>query len=238
MNKKKAALLILPNVLGVVKHPEVFLPKSVFDAVESLDGLIAESEGGGRRYLGMFNTSRPAHQIPLALFNKNTSDNDIDFLLEPMTKGERWGYVSDAGLPCIADPGSMLVDRARKLGIQVRAFIGPSSILLTLMLSGLSGQNFAFNGYLPKGEADLQKKIKALEERARKEKSTQVFIEAPHRNQRTLESLIETLSDETVLCVAWDLTLPTQGILSQPVKLWKRSPLPNLNKRVATFCLA
>lgn len=234
----KPALLLLPNVLGEQRHHELFLPTSVDRAVQSIDGLIAESEQCGRRFLSRFKTERPANEIPIALFNEHTPDDHIDFLLEPIIKGERWGLVSDGGLPCIADPGDRLVSRARVLGIPIQAFVGPSSILLGLMLSGLPGQQFTFHGYLDKEPSKRQERIKQLEKDTKKNGYTQIFIEAPYRNQHLLESLVNTLTDSTRLCVAWDLTLPSQGILSQPVGIWKKSPLPNLEKKAAIFLIA
>lgn len=234
---KKPALLLLPNLLGEQPHHELFLPVSVDRAVASLDGLIAESATAGRRYLGRFQTKKSAHEIPIALYNEHSTDDELDFLLEPIRQGERWGLVSDCGVPCIADPGSKLVARARQTGIVVQAFVGPSAILISLMLSGFPGQRFAFNGYLDKDPVQRKKQISALEKRARQEESTQIFIETPYRNRHTLEMLLETLADRTLLCVAWELTLPSQGVLSQPVSIWKKSPLPNLEKRNAIFLI-
>lgn len=236
--KEKPALLLLPNLLGDHRHQEVFLPVSVAKAVQTIDGLIAESEAEGRRYLGRFETKKPAAEIPIALFNEHTPDDEIDFLLEPMTKGERWGVVSDAGLPCIADPGSKLVWRARQLGIQIQAFVGPSSIFLALMLSGLPAQKFTFQGYLEKQPENRKKQLQSLIQVASREKCTQIFMEAPYRNKFALDDLLQTLPDEAYLCVAWDLTLPTQGVLSQTVQVWKKSPLPNLEKKPALFLFA
>lgn len=228
----KPALLLLPNVLGDVRHHEPFLPASVDKAVETLDGLIAESEMGGRRFLSRFKHEKKPHEIPLALLNEHTKDDELDFLLEPIKKGERWGLISDAGLPCIADPGAKLVALARQRGISIQAFSGPSSIFLALMLSGMPSQRFSFLGYL---DRDPLAAIKKLEKRAKEDDATQVFIETPYRNQALLEKLVATLSDTTLLACAWDLTLPSQGVLSQPVALWKKSPLPNLEKRAAIF---
>ena len=140
----KPALLLLPNVLADVKHHEPFLPSSVDKAVASIDGLIAESASAGRRFLARFETKKPTNEIPIALFNEHTKEEDIDFLLEPIRKGERWGLISDGGLPCIADPGAKLVKRANISGIIVQAFVGPSSPMLALMLSGLPAQRFYF----------------------------------------------------------------------------------------------
>lgn len=232
---QKSKLLLLPNLLGEAKFHEPFLPSSVDKAVASLDGLIAESENAGRRFLGRFETKKPAREIPIALFNEHTDAGDIDFLLEPLVQGECWGLISDAGLPCIADPGAKLVYRARQLGIQVQAFVGPSSILLSLMLSGLPGQRFTFHGYLAKEPEERKKQIQWLEREALKQGYTQIFMEAPYRNMHTLEALVNVLHDDTFLSVAWDVTLQTQGVLTQPIKLWKKSPLPNLTKRCAIF---
>lgn len=235
MTEKKPALLLLPNVLGDVTHHQVFLPASVDKAVESIDGLIAESESGGRRYLSRFKMEKKPHEVPIALLNEHTPDTDLDFLLEPIRKGERWGLVSDAGLPCIADPGSKLVKRAKQTGIVVQAFVGPSSILLGLMLSGLPGQHFAFHGYLDKDPDKLIKQIKELEKRSLRDNVTQIFIETPYRNDALLQKLLSTLSENTFLACAWDLTLPSQGILSQPVSVWKKSQPPQLGKKNAIF---
>lgn len=233
----KPALLLLPNLLGDIKHHALFLPPSVDKAVASLDGLIAESVTGGRRFLGRFETKKPALEIPIALFNEHTPDTDLDFLLEPIRKGERWGLISDAGLPCIADPGAKLVNRANQSGIIVQAFSGPSSIMLGLMLSGLPGQKFYFAGYLNREQKKREMEIKELQRHSNMTGATQIFIEAPHRNRYLLESLVNLLSDTTHLCVAWDLTLPTQGVVSQKIERWKKSPLPNLDKKTAIFLL-
>jgi 16S rRNA (cytidine1402-2'-O)-methyltransferase len=231
----RPTLLLLPNLLGDYRHAEVFLPASVFKAMQSIDGLIAESEMEGRRYLKRFETKKPAMEIPIALFNEHTPDRDIDFLLEPIVAGERWGFVSDAGLPCIADPGSKLVQRANQRGIHVQAFVGPSSILMALMLSGLPGQKFFFHGYLDKEPAKRKEEIKHLAQQSQREQSTQLFMEAPYRNRHTLEALVQTLPDHTLLCVAWDLTLPTQGVMTQSISQWKKCSLPNLDKKPAIF---
>jgi 16S rRNA (cytidine1402-2'-O)-methyltransferase len=234
----KPALLLLPNLLGEHQHHSLYLPSSVDKAVSTLDGLIAESASAGLRYLGRFATKKPPNQLPIALYNLHTPDEEIDFLLEPIQKGERWGLVSDAGVPCVADPGSKLVRRARQRGIVVQAFVGPVSWLLALMLSGLPGQCFYFAGYLAKEPSQREKEIKELEKRAKKEHCTQIFIETPFRNRHLLESLLKILDEETYLCIAWELTLPGQGILSQKVGDWKKSPLPNLDKKNAVFLIS
>lgn len=232
---EKPALLLLPNLLGDHRFVDIFLPASVAKAVLSLDGLIAESDIEGRRYLRRFETKKPALEIPIALFNEHTPDDHLDFLLEPIGQGERWGLVSDAGLPCVADPGSKLVHRARQKGLQVQAFVGPSAILLGLMLSGLPGQKFYFNGYLNREPTNREKQLKQLAVASEKEQSTQIFMEAPYRNQHTLEAAVNHLPDDAWLCVAWDLTMPTQGVVCQTIQSWKKCTLPNLDKKPAIF---
>jgi 16S rRNA (cytidine1402-2'-O)-methyltransferase len=232
---EKPALLLLPNLLGDHRYVDIFLPNSVAKAVLSLDGLIAESEVEGRRYLKRFETKKPALEVPIALFNEHTPEDHIDFLLEPIINGERWGLVSDAGLPCIADPGSKLVHRARQRGLHVQAFVGPSAILLALMLSGLPGQKFTFNGYLDRDPDKREAELKKLIQMGQKEQSTQIFMEAPYRNQYSLEAAVKLLPKDAWLCVAWDLTMPTQGVICQTIQSWEKCTLPNLEKKPAIF---
>ncbi|MBT7462301.1 MAG: SAM-dependent methyltransferase, partial [Waddliaceae bacterium] len=152
--------------------------------------------------------------------------------------GERWGYVSDAGLPCIADPGNELVNGARAKGFDVEAYSGPSSIFLALMLSGLQGQRFTFHGYISKEKEQRENEMKDMEAYAQECHATQIFIEAPYRNVHTFQSLIEVLGDETLLCVACDLTLPTQEVICRCVGHWKKTTMPDIAKKPAIFLIA
>lgn len=229
------ALLLLPNLLADHKHHQLFLPQSVDKAVATLDGLIAESEKAGRRYLSRFETKKPTQNVPLALYNKNTPDADIDFFLEPILNGERWGLVSDNGLPCIADPGAKLVARAKQLGITVQAFVGPSSVLQALLLSGLGGQAFTFHGYLDKNTQQLSRTLQELERESGRKGITQIFIERPYANEKTMLLLLETLQDATQLCIACELTSPEQKVITQTVNQWKKSPLPKLEDKNTIF---
>lgn len=237
MAKNTPTLLLLPNLLGEQRNHELFLPASVDKAVATLDGIIAESEKGGRAFLSRFETKKPVHLMPMALLNKRTQEEDLDFLLEPVMAGERWGVVSDAGLPCVADPGSILVARARERGVRLQAFVGPSSVTMSLMLSGFPAQRFSFNGYVARDQEERSGQLRDMEMRSRNEGSTQIFIEAPHKNQHTLETLLESLAETTKLCVAWDLTLPGQGIVVKSIREWKKMPAPNINKKPAIFLL-
>jgi len=221
-------LLLLPNLLDKEAEHQHFLPTSVDRAVQGLDGLIAENGKEGRAYLKRFGVA--VQGFPIHLLNEH--NQEIEELLIPIREGQRWGLISDAGLPVLADPGYQLVRRARMLGIAVEAFIGPSSLILALMLSGLPAQRFAFHGYFP---YEPEKTLKKLEERSRDEKATQVFIEAPYRNEKVLTKLLGILSDTTVLSVAWDLTMATQGVETYTIKEWKRRPLPSIHKHPAVF---
>lgn len=229
----KGELLLLPNLLNKDLHHSTFLPSSVDRAVSTLDGIIAESEKEARAYLKRFTFSeeRTFRDIPIRVFNEHSQE--VDSLLEPLRKGEKWGLISDAGLPVIADPGYQLVRRAADFGIQVKSFVGPNSMIQALMLSGLPAQSFAFHGYLPRNDAE--KVIKTLEMRSEMEHATQLFMETPYRNMVVFKMLMDTLSDGTLLSVAWNLTLPTQGVETHPIKVWKKRALPALDKSPAIF---
>ncbi len=230
-------LLLLPNLLAEELPHELFLPKSVDAAVSTIDGLIAENEKSARAFLRRFSYADGKHfsSIPLKVLNEHTKNEELDDLLQPLLKKETWGLISDCGLPCLADPGAQLVLRAKERGVEVKAFVGPSSITLALMLSGLSAQSFAFHGYLPREEDLLVRKIRALEKRSQQENETELFIEAPYRNQKLLSKLVETLSEKTYLSVAWDLTLPTEKVITQRIPSWRRNPLPDIAKKPAIF---
>lgn len=223
-------LLLLPNLLGPLKDHREFLPSSVDQVIASMDGLIAESEGEGRRYLKRFNTKKKPHEMPVALLSKKFKD--LDFLLEPVVKGETWGVVSDCGLPCLADPGAALVLRARQLNIPVVAFTGPSSFTYALMLSGLPGQSFFFHGYLPKTPND---RIKKLREWEKLKSTTHLFIEAPYRNMHTFQACLQTLHNDTLFCVASSLTLPDEWVQTLPISLWRKQPTPTIAKKPTLF---
>ena len=224
----KGQLLLLPNLLNKDAHHELFLPKSVDKAVLSIEGIIAENEKEARAYLKRFGAN--FREMPICLLNKH--NQEIEELVHPMKEGQKWGLISDAGLPILADPGYKLVARARDLGILIKTFIGPCSMILALQLSGLAAQSFAFHGYLPKNPQEM---LTNLEVRSKEEGSTHLFIEAPFRNQHLLEKLISTLSDETLFCVAWDLTMPTQGVETHPIKMWKKRSFPNLKGKPTIF---
>lgn len=228
-------LLLLPNLLDEELKADPFLPVSVNEAVPKLNGLIAESEKSARRYLRRFVTHEQMQAISLRSLNEHTPKNEIQNLLEPIKRGEIWGLISDAGLPCIADPGADLVYLANTKNIHVETFVGPCSIILALQLSGFSGQNFAFHGYLPKDAAELERKIKEMEKQAKS--ATQIWIEAPYRSSKMLELLKNVLQPNTLLCVAKALTSPTQKVASMPISAWKKTDF-DLQKEPAIFLIS
>jgi 16S rRNA (cytidine1402-2'-O)-methyltransferase len=229
-------LILLPNLLEESLPHEQFLPASVSTAVHAIQGLITESEKTARRYLRRFLTHEEMTKIPLRLLNEHTKEAELKELLAPLQKGEWWGLLTDAGLPCLADPGAELVWLARTHNIAVEALPGPSSIVLALQLSGLLSQRFAFHGYLPRESPALETAISALEKRSQQESAVQVFIEAPYRSQKLLDLLLNTLHPTTRLCVAASLTTPTERVLSLPVAKFKQANLV-LGKEPAVFLL-
>ncbi len=227
-------LLLLPNLLDDnVENHAPFLPATIADTIATLQGVICETEKPARRFLGRFKKA----QLPLKVLNEHTKKEELSELLAPIERGEVWAILSDAGLPCIADPGSHLVRLARKKNIQIEAAVGPSSIFMALMLSGLSGQQFSFNGYLPRERDPRKSAISKLEQKSKKERFTELFIEAPYRNQEMLKDLVETLQPDTILSISCDLTAPTQEVYTKSIKEWRASPLPNINKRPTVFLI-
>ncbi len=236
----KPTLFLFPNLLDEEGDHTLVLPKSVDEAVPQIHGLIAESEKPARRFLRRFAFEAPKtfRDVPIKLLNEHTSEQQLDELLEPILKGQCWGLISDCGMPCLADPGSNMVFKARQKGVVIKTFVGPCSILLALVLSGLGGQRFTFHGYLPKEEPLLIKAIQEMQKRSTQEKSTHLFIETPYRNQKLFSLLLKILHDNTQLCIATDLTGQKQEIATRSVGGWKKVPMPEIDKRPTVFVLA
>ena len=225
-NASKGTLLLLGNLLGPLPIEEgkrQFSPAYI-EAVSKLDGLIAESDKSARHFLSYFreHLKVDAHRMPLALFHKKVPKGDISFLLEPISDGQVWGYVTDSGLPCVADPGHLLVRYARKHALKVDVQMGPVSILWALMLSGFPGNRFMFHGYLAKEPRARKKEIEGHMRLAKELSSVQIFIEAPYRNEALLETMLETLPDTAILAMVFSLMLPEERALVMPVSLWKK----------------
>ena len=232
-------LYLIPNTLGEGDADALaaVLPGPVRAQAAALHYYIGENAKTTRAFLKKVGTDRPIQEIEIRELNVNTPAGEVEKLLAPILAGTDAGLVSEAGCPAVADPGALLVRRAHERGVKVVPLVGPSSILLALMASGLNGQSFAFHGYLPVDAAERAKRLRELEQQSRKAKQTQIFIETPYRNRALLDTLIATCAPSTLVCVAVDLTLPDEAIASRSVADWKKAPAIDLHKRPAIFLL-
>ncbi|AOJ80245.1 SAM-dependent methyltransferase [Burkholderia savannae] len=234
-------LYLIPNTLGEgegdAEMLAAVLPAAVQARAASLGYYIGENAKTTRAFLKKIGTERPIQEIEIRELNVKTPAGEIGKLLAPVLAGADAGLVSEAGCPAVADPGALLVRRAHERGVKVVPLVGPSSILLALMASGLNGQSFAFHGYLPVDAAARAKRLRELEQQSRKANQTQIFIETPYRNHAMLDALVATCAPSTLVCVAADLTLPTETIASRSAAEWKKAPVPDLHKRPAIFLL-
>lgn len=228
-------LYLIPTGLGDNAPLEV-LPISVKKIIEHIDTYIVENEKAARKFIKTISSGKSQASLNLFSLNKFTDPLEIPSFLEECLAGNSIGLLSDAGCPGVADPGAEVVKIAHQKHIQVIPLVGPSSILLAMMSSGMNGQNFAFNGYLPIDKADRKSKLKQLEKRSFDEQQSQLFIETPYRNNSILEDLSTVLRPETRICVACDLTLPSEYIKTQTAKDWKFSKM-DFHKRPALFII-
>ena len=227
---KPGTLYLIPSALGSASGAEDTLshiiPDTVKNITANLSYLIAENAKSARAHLKEIakthKLSLPIQQIRIAELNIKTAKNMLPAMLEPILAGQDGGLISEAGVPAVADPGANLVELAHHAGVSVRPLVGPSSILLALMASGLNGQRFAFNGYLPAHPAERAKRIRTLENRSQQEKETQIFIETPYRNQALMVALCENCRPSTRLCIATDLTLATESIRTCTISQWQK----------------
>lgn len=230
------ALFLIPTPLGAADTP-CLLPHEQAHIVHLTD-FVVEAEKTARAHLKHMGVHTPIRELNLCTLNEHTPKSEVAALLQPLREGRDLGLVSEAGCPAVADPGADLVALAHAEGFEVRPLVGASSILLALMASGANGQSFAFKGYLPADKDGRAGCLRALEQRSRQENETQLFIETPYRNDALLADALAVLHPETRLCVACDLTLPSQQIVSQSVAQWRKmSVLPSLKKRPALFVL-
>lgn len=232
-------LYLIPNTLGSHDTLSAVLPVDVQEIAARCTHFVVENPKVARNFLKAVGITTPLQEVTMGELNVNTPDADIKKLLTPLLAGQDVGLISDAGCPAVADPGARLVAAAHGAGIAVQPLVGPSSILLALMGSGLNGQKFAFHGYLPIDAAQRQAELKKLENESRAAQQTQMFIETPYRNMQLFEALCKLLNPQTKLCLGVDLTLPTEFILTLTVGEWqkrlKNSNLPDLHKRPTLF---
>lgn len=219
-------LYCIPTPLG--GSPREALPAPTIGIIRSLGDFVVENAKSARAFLGALDM--PVRELSIKVIGEERDP------LAPLREKRSVGLLSEAGCPAIADPGAALVEQAHRGGFRVVPLVGPSSIVLALMASGLEGQRFAFCGYLPRDGADRKKKILELESRSRREKETEIFIETPYRNDALLGALLEACKPQTRLCVAADLTLPTESIKTLPVAEWRRAKA-TIGRRPAVFLL-
>ena len=231
-----AILYLIPTPLGTPDTP-CLLPHEQQQIV-GLTDFVVEAEKTARAHLKHLGITTLIRELNLHTLNEHTDRTKLPELLRPLQEGRSMGLLSEAGCPAVADPGADLVALAHQSGFEVRPLIGPSSIMLALMASGANGQNFTFKGYLPSDKTERIQSLKLLEQQSKQQNSTILFIETPYRNNALLSDAINNLHPRTRLCIACDLTLPTQQIISQTIDIWHTlSPLPDLKKRPTIFVL-
>jgi 16S rRNA (cytidine1402-2'-O)-methyltransferase len=224
-------LYLIPVGLGG-EDDGTLLPEATRDVARRLQTFVVESPKSARRFLQAIGHPLPLRQIEMHVLDEHT--RDIEPLLQLLASGADCGLMSEAGCPAVADPGAALVRRAHAAGVAVVPLVGPSSVLLALMASGLDGQRFAFHGYLPADQAGRARRLKEIEAQAAS--ATQIFIETPYRNTTLLRSILDECRGDTLLCIAADLTLPTTTVATRAIAEWKKKP-PDLDRRPAVFLL-
>lgn len=232
-NRKKGKLFLIPTGLGGGALLEV-LPLSVKKIVEEVDFYIAENEKTARQFIKRLVPNKSQPSLHFNVLNKFTKDYDLPNFIKPCKDGINVGLLSEAGCPGIADPGAQIVELAHQHEIKVVPLVGPSSILLAMMASGLNGQNFAFHGYLPIDKLERKRKIKQLEKISGEYDQAQIFIETPYRNEQLLEDFKTHLHSHTKLCVAREITQKEELILTKKVLEWKKAKI-SLNKKPTIF---
>jgi 16S rRNA (cytidine1402-2'-O)-methyltransferase len=231
----KGKLYLIPTTLGESNAEEV-LPQLVKKVIETVDHYIVENEKTARKSIRAVFPEKIQSSLLLSTLNKHTDISEHNEMLQPCLKGINIGLMSEAGCPGVADPGAAIVKLAHEKGIQVVPLVGPSSILLAMMASGMNGQSFAFNGYLPIDKSEKKSALKNFEKLSQDKNQSQLFIETPYRNNKLMEDLLQTLHPNTHLCIAADITLPTEYIKTFRVSEWKRVKV-DLHNRPTIFIL-
>lgn len=229
-------LYLIPVPLGP-SAPQESLPANVLAIIHPLEHFVVEQAKTARAFLKAAGTAKPLQELQLEELNEHTRDTELDRLLGPLRAGHDIGLLSEAGCPAVADPGANLVALAQKESIRVIPLIGPSSLLLALMASGLNGQRFSFQGYLPAKEAERGKTLRELENESRKRQQTQLFIETPYRNRALFDAILQTCQAGTRLSVATDLTQPGEFVLTRTIQQWKKQTPPDIERRPTVFLL-
>jgi 16S rRNA (cytidine1402-2'-O)-methyltransferase len=231
----KGILYLVPNFLDP-ENSRKDIPEQVVELLSSLNHFIAESEKSLRAFIKKLTPGKSQSDLKIGILNEHTQQKEYAELIKPLLEGNDIGLISDAGMPCIADPGYQVVRLCHQKNIRVVPLSGPSSILLLLVSSGFNGQQFTFHGYLPYEKPERIKKIKQLEKEARNTGYTQLFIETPYRNNQLLKELTENCLPDTLLCIGSELTAPGENIMMMPVAAWRKTET-DLNKKPAIFAL-
>lgn len=233
---EKGNIYLIPNTIGESNVDDV-ITNSVLASLRELRHFIVEDIRTARRFLRKAGfTANFDTEVEFFALNKHTHETEIPNFLLPAISGHSMGVLSESGVPCVADPGNVVVEMAQDMGLRVVPFVGPSSIILSLMASGFNGQNFAFIGYLPIKDNERNKKIKEIEQRIMHENQTQIFIEAPYRNKKLFEALLKVCRPDMRLCVARNITEKSEFIKTKSISDWKKSS-PDINKRNTIFLL-
>jgi 16S rRNA (cytidine1402-2'-O)-methyltransferase len=233
--KKKGILYLFPTFLDPSNTLSHIAPRLI-DIAIPVDHYIGETEKNVRAFIKKITPSKDQTILKIELLNEHTASGNVKSLLRPLMEGHDVILMSDAGMPCIADPGSEVVRLCHEQQIQVVPLEGASSILMTLIASGFTGQQFTFHGYLPYDKEQRKKKIKQMETDALSKNYTQVFMEAPYRNKQLLKELTETCDPKTMLCAGIALTSPEEKIITQPISAWKKA-MPDLHKIAVMFVM-
>jgi 16S rRNA (cytidine1402-2'-O)-methyltransferase len=228
-------LYLIPTTLGDSDINDV-LPQTIKRSIDFIDHYIVENEKTARKFIKGVQAEKVQASLILYTLNKHTEISEHNKMLAACLEGKNVGLMSEAGCPGVADPGAVIVKLAHEKGIQVVPLVGPSSILLAMMASGMNGQNFAFNGYIPIDKAEKKAALKNLEKLSQDKNQSQIFIETPYRNNKMLEDIIQALQPSTSLCVAADITLPTEFIKTMRASDWKKSKI-DLHNRPTIFII-
>lgn len=232
---EKGKLYLIPSPLGEKNFGYIF-PAFNSEIINSIDVYIVEDLRTGRRFLKKLGIVKPIDDLEFYLLNEHTQGVDLNEYLSCCEEGKNVGLMSDAGTPCIADPGNVVVAKAHQLGIEVVPLVGPNSMVLALMASGFNGQSFAFNGYLPVEQDRRESQLKALEAKIIKTNQTQLFIETPYRNNHLFQSILRVCQPNTRLCIACNMATDEQFVKSQSVAKWKKEQI-DLHKKPTVFVL-
>ncbi len=218
---KTGTLYLIPTPINSKELKDILLPEDI-SMISKIKTFVVETPKNARRNLGTLPMDTKMQEIVMYELSEHTKDFEINALIKPLLNGEDVGLMSDAGVPSVADPGYRVVREAQRYDIKIVPLVGPSSILLALMASGLNGQNFAFNGYIPKDSEELKKKIKFLENLAIKINQTQIFMDTPYRNQKLFESVMQVCNPETYLCIAFNVGADDGYIKTMKVRDWAK----------------